>query len=150
MSIGLTLVSDLLLGLLLDLLFLDWLPLLGLILPRRSLGVWEVILLAQLGVKRTANPRKRECLRNVSFIEPLLDLLLEDMELILHLWVNVPLCVSRPESPEGVADDTTLGSGLFVPKDILSELSQNLDSLLELCSLLKSLALVLLMLILLT
>ena len=41
------------------------------------------------------NPRKDIVIADLFVTEPHRDLLLEDGKLLLHLWVDVPLCISQ-------------------------------------------------------
>lgn len=49
-----------------------------------------------------AHPRELKVLRDLFRLEPGCYLLLKDDQLGLHFGVDVPLLVSRPETPKGV------------------------------------------------
>jgi len=82
--------------------------------------IYEVIFVVQLRVELAAYSREFKLVRDFSRLEPGSDLLFEDDQLILHLWIDVPLLLGGPEAPKCIADDVAIGRYLFSAEDVIS------------------------------
>ena len=72
-------------------------------------------------MKLRTDPREFKIGLNLFSFKSRGNFLFEDDQFIFHFWINIPLILSRPESPKCVANDVSFARFLFSPKDIISK-----------------------------
>ena len=99
----------------------------------------EAVLVLQFLVE--GRPYSRECkvLWNFSFFKASFDFVFENYKLLLHFRVDISLLVSGPKSPEGIANDISLGRLHLLAEYVLSKLQKDVLPLEKLCFFLLSL-----------